>query len=430
MDIRAQVIALNEQRVRVVNELRNELDATAGRERTAEESVKLERIDADIARIDAQIAEFVARETREQEAGALREQALSLFGEATVSRAEVNADTYLREWAQGQHGNQLVVDIRGAQREREMLRHGADAAEIRAIAWDTGSAASLVPTTLARTLYEYMEASNALFRGPTTKVFTAAGEAMNFPKLGAHAIATQVSGQGTTLAGTDPTFARMTLDAYRYGELVKVANDVLKDSGIDIASFLGRDMGRALGRVTATDFAVGSGSGKPNGLMTAIVGAGTIATGGSLITVAADINKLIDLQYSVADEYRSAPSCGWVMKDSTAGTLRKVRDGAGGTIGAFLWEPSLTNGLVNGTPDRFFGKPVYTDSNIAAAGSNNKVVAFGDLSAFYIRVAGQTTIERSDERYFDTDEVGFRAQVRVDSDLIDTAAVNALVQTV
>lgn len=429
MDIRAQVIALNEQRVRVVNELRNELDATAGRERTTEETAKIERIDADIARIDSEIREFVARETREQEAGTLREQALSLFGAEQVTRAEVNADTYLRQWAQGEHGNSITVDLRGAQREKEMLRAGATAEE-RALAWDTGSAASLVPTTLARTLYEYMEASNALFRGPTTKVFTAAGETMHFPKLGAHAIATQVSGQGTTLAGTDPTFARMVLDAYRYGELVKVANDVLKDSGIDVAGFLGRDIGRALGRKTATDFATGTGSGQPNGLMTAIVGSGTIATGGSLITVAADITKLYDLQYSVNDEYRSADSCGWLMKDSTAGTLRKVRDGAGGTIGAFLWEPSLTNGLVNGQPDRLFGKPVYIDSNIAAAGSNNKVVAFGDLSAFYIRVAGQTQIERSDERYFDTDEVGFRGQIRVDSDLIDATAINALVQTV
>ena len=239
-----------------------------------------------------------------------------MFGEPAVQRAEMSADMFLRQWATGKvasgfEGNALEVNIRGAQKERELLRQGASADEIRALAWDTGSSASLVPTTLARTLYEYMEAANGLLRAPTTKLYTNAGETMVFPRLGAHAIATQVSGQGTTLAGTDPTFAKMTLDAFKYGELVKVSSEVLSDSGIDIASFLGRDMGRALGRLTATAYVTGSGSGAPNGLVTAIVGSGTIATGGSLITPT--VEKLIDLQYSVVDEYRGA-SAAWLMR--------------------------------------------------------------------------------------------------------------------
>ena len=429
MDIRAHVIALNEDRARVVSELRAELDATAGRERNQEETAKIARLDARIDELDAEVREFVRRETREQEADQLRAQSMSVFGEAAVKRAELTADQYLRSWATGEQGRTpLTVDMRSAQRERELLRQGVSADEVRALAWDTGSSASLVPTTLARTLYEYMEASNSLLRAPTTKIYTDSGETMQFPRLGAHSIGTQVSGQGTTLAGTDATFAKMTLDAFKYGELVKVANEVLSDSGIDIASFLGRDLGRALGRITGTAYATGSGSGAPNGLMTAIVGSGTIVTGGSLITPT--VEKLIDLQYSVNDMYRSGGSAGWVMKDSTAGVLRKLRDGAGGTVGAFLWEPSLTSGLVNGTPDRLFGHPVYIDSNIAAAGSGAKTIAFGDLSALYIRIVGNPTIERDDSVGFATDEAYFRAKIRTDSDLIDTSAVNAIVQVV
>jgi HK97 family phage major capsid protein len=162
--------------------------------------------------------------------------------------------------------------------------------------------------------------------------------------------------------------------------------------------------------------------------MTAIVGSGTIATGGSLITPT--VEKLIDLQYSVNDEYRSSPDAAWLMNDSTAGTLRKLRDGAGGTIGAFLWQPSLTNGIINGQPDRLLDKPVYTDPNVAAAGSNNKTVAFGDMSAYYVRTVGNPVIERDDSRYFDTDEIGFRGKWRVDGDLLDTTAVNVLKQSV
>lgn len=429
MDIRSHVIALNEDRARVVSELRAELDATAGRERNQEETAKIARLDARIDEIDAEVRDAVRREQREREADQLREQTMGVFGEAAVQHAERTADQYLRAFAtRGSDVNSIEINLRAAQRERELLRQGAGADEIRALAWDTGSSASLVPTTLSRTLYEYLEASNGLLRAPTTKLYTNSGETMQFPRVSAHSIGTQVSGQGTTLAGTDPTFAKMTLDAFKYGELVKVANEVLTDGGIDIASFLGRDLGRALGRITATAYATGSGSSAPNGLMTAIGGSGTIVTGGSLITPT--VEKLIDLMYSVNDEYRSGGSAGWVMKDSTAGTLRKLRDGAGGTVGAFLWEPSLTSGLVNGTPDRLFGFPVYTDSNIAAQGSAAKSIAFGDLSSFYIRIVGNPTVERDDSVGFATDEAWFRAKIRTDSDLIDTTAMNLIYQVV
>jgi HK97 family phage major capsid protein len=428
MDIRSHVVALNEQRARVVSELRAELDATAGRERNQEETTKIQRLDARIDELDAEVREFVTRETREQEAAVLREQTMSVFGEATTVRAELTADQMLRNWAQTRGAGAMEINIRGAQREREMLRQGASVDEIRALAWDTGSSASLVPTTLARTLYEYMEASNGLLRAPTTKLTTASGENLDFPRLGAHAIATQVIAQGSAVSGTDPTFAKMTLGAFKYGQLVYVANEVLADSAIDIASFLGRDMGRALGRVTATDYVTGGGSTAPEGLMTAIVGAGTIATGGSLITPT--VEKLIDLQYSVNDEYRNGGSAGWLMRDSTAGTLRKLRDGAGGTIGAFLWEPSLTNGVIGGAPDRLLGHPVYTDSNVAAQGSNAKAVAFGDFSAFYIRMVGNPTVERDDSVKFAEDQAAFRIKLRTDSGLIDTTAFNALKMSV
>jgi hypothetical protein len=68
MDIRARVEALNAERLNVVEQLRAELDATAGRERSVEEQTKIDRMDARIDEIDAEVREFVARETREREA--------------------------------------------------------------------------------------------------------------------------------------------------------------------------------------------------------------------------------------------------------------------------------------------------------------------------------------------------------------------------
>jgi HK97 family phage major capsid protein len=430
VDIRAHVITLNETRTRVFNELKAVLDDTAGRERNEEEKAVIARLDARIDELDAEVREYVARATRENEAAELREAQARVFGEAPKASATAAVDELRAFIDASLRGDKvsMEIDLRGARRERELLRQGASAEELRVLAWDTGSSGSLVPTTLARTLYEYMEASNGIWMAPTTRINTTSGEQLEFPRLAAHAIGTQVSGQGTALGGTDPTFAKMTLNAFKYGQLVVVASEVVQDSGIDIASFLGRDLGRGLGRVIATDLVVGTGTNEPNGIMTAIVGSGTIATGGSLITPT--VEKLIDLQYSVNDSYRSDPSCAWLMNDSTAGTIRKLRDGAGGTIGAFLWEPSLTSGIINGTPDRLLGKPVYVDSNVAAAGSNAKTVAFGAMNAYYVRSVGNPVLESDNSRYFDTDQIGYRVKTRVDGDLIDTAAVNVIKQSV
>jgi HK97 family phage major capsid protein len=437
VDIRSHVVALNEKRARAWEAQKAVLEATTGRDRSAEEVQTLVRMDEELDALDSEIREFVGRETREQEAAKLREAQSSIFGEPTAKIDTRGVDdmlTFLRSGGRlggvvdASGARFLEVDIRGAARELDIVRRGGGAAELRALAWDTGSVASAVPTTLARTLYEYMEASNALLRMGTTKLTTASGEIIQFPRNAAHAIATQVSGQGTTLAGTDPTFDKFELSAFKYGELVKVANEVLTDSGVDIASFLGRDMGRALGRITATAFVTGSGSGQPNGVMTALVGSGTIATGGTLITPT--VEKLIDLQYSVNDEYRESPACAWLMKDSTAGTLRKLRDGAGGTVGAFIWEPSLTSGIINGTPDRLLGRPVFVDSNVAAQGSNAKIIAFGDFSAVYIRTVGNAIVERDSSPGFATDETWFRAKTRVDSEVADLTALNVMKQSV
>jgi HK97 family phage major capsid protein len=151
-----------------------------------------------------------------------------------------------------------------------------------------------------------------------------------------------------------------------------------------------------------------------------------VKTGGSLI--APTVEKFIDLQYSINDQARQNAS--WLMHDTTAGSIRKLRDGAGGTVGAFLWEPSLTAGLQTGQPDRFLGAPVYTDTNCAQAGSNAILATFGDFSEYVIRTVGNPVIDSSSERYFDTDEVGFRGRWRVGGNHRQPGYLNTLVQNV
>lgn len=434
MDINARVKELDTEFLRTWEEGKELLDEVPrqGEEFSAEQEEKWQRMNAAMNDNRSERERLMTANQRAAEAAQIREAELSDFGEARVQHAVVQEAEAIRSWltkvAEKQPVTDFIVPVQRAQHESMLIRGGLDASEARALAWDTGSVASAVPVTTSRTLYQYLEASIAMFRMPTSRLMTTTGEQMKFPKLGAHAIATQVSGQGTTLAGTDPTFLSMVLDAYKYGELVIIANEVLQDTVINITDFVFKDVGRALGRKIDADLVAGSGSGAPNGLMTALVGSGTIATGGSLITPTYE--KLVDLVYSVNDEYRNGGSAAFLMNDTTAGTLRKLRDGAGGTVGAVLWEPSYQTGIQATTPDRLLGYPVYTDPNVASQASNNKIVAYGDMSAYYVRTVGDVAIESDASRYFDTDQTGVRGKWRVDGDLIDTTAANAMKQNV
>lgn len=426
-----QIDALQKERMKAWHEQKAILDSLdASKPVDGETRQSLERLDEVIDNVDATVKAIVDREKREQEAGALYEQDIKVFGEQRVDTARKQEQDTVRAWLKlpADERGDLEINIDAAAKERRMLRAGASPEEIRnAVTWDTGSMASAVPTDMARTLYEYMEASIAAFRIGAQQINTAGGQSIEFPQLASHGVATQVAGQGTALAGTDPTFNKLTLGANKYGQLVVVANEVLTDAAFDVASFLGQNIGRALGRLVDGHLIGGTGSITHgivgSGVSPTAAGLGSVNTGGTVSsTVGLDPTWLISAVHGINDEYRSSGAA-WLFRDSTAADVRKIRDGAGGTEGAFLWEPSRTNGLVNGQPDTLLGFPMYTDPNIASIASNNIIGAFGDFSTYYLRRVGNVQIDRSTERYFDTDQTGFRGKWRGDGGYVDTNGV-------
>lgn len=440
-NLHEHVRALNETRLRVWNEAKGFLDDCQtrhpGEEMSAEERAQWDRYNERIDNLDAEVRSFVERESREAATAEVREANAAVFGEARVAEANTNVLDDFGKFVRGESRGNAVsdtgkpayhVDLRAGRALVEAHRAGASQGELRTLLWDTGSVASAVPTDLAPTLYEHMTASIAVMRMPTTKLFTDGGNPLDFPKVNAHGIGTQVIAQGTAIGGTDPTFAKMSLGAYKYGQLLQLANETIQDAGVDILGFVASNVSRAVGEVVGVDLAVGSGSGEPLGVMESVTGAGTIATGGSLIDPTYE--KLVDLVYSVNGNYRARPSTAFLMRDLTAANIRKLRDGAGGTVGAVLWQPSLTQGIQGAEPDRLLGHAVWTDPNVASLASNAKVIAFGDFSAYYIRVADGFTLERSDDYAFNTDLVTFRGKTRIDADIIDTNAINIMKRSV
>lgn len=443
MSVENEVREINTRRQNTWERGKEILDRAASEKRdlTHEEHSNWEKLNDDISRMDKTRDALVASDRAQTELETVNDELRRISTpdeRADLDRREKQQAEDLRSFFRSEIRtkgvNSLDIDLTLPARVYDMQRNGVPLAELRVLQTDAGaSGGSLtVPTTVANSIYAYMTASVAMRRMGCTIITTDSGNAMNFPKVATHGIGTQVASQTTAFAGSDPVVAQMTLNAFDFGQLTAVSNDMLEDTGVDVLSFVARQIGRAIGQVTATGYVTGSGSSTIQGIQGAITsgsGAGTISSGGSLFGLPAgqELEKLIDVQYNIADSYRINGSA-WLMRDLTGARVRKIRDGAGGTAGQFVWQPSPTVGAIGGQPDTFLGAPVYFDPNVASMASSAKIVYYGDWSAYYIRDTRNFRLERSDDLYFDKNQVAFRGLLRTDGDLIDNFALTCLNQ--
>jgi HK97 family phage major capsid protein len=387
------VEALFTERRHAVEEMQALLADTDGRDLSGEETQKMERLDAAIDGLDSRINSIIDRVERDKKADEARAkfEALRPTAAPAVETASGDADT-LRALAKG--------EIRGA--------------EFRALYAGGAAGASVVPTSFYSTLVEYFtENSGILAMGPTV-LNTDSGENLQIPKQTTYSTASLVS-ETSAISASEPSFGRVTLGAYKFAHLIQVSSELLSDSGVDIIDFLARQSGVALANGAGAYFATGSGSGQPAGIAT---GATSVAAAGSAAITADDI---IDLYHSPATAYRANGA--FLMKDSTLKAVRKLKEG--GSSGQYLWQP----GLAAGQPDTLLGRPVYTDPNIAAIGTGNRIVVFGDPRAFFVRIAGGVQVSRSDDYAFNTDLVTWRFVLRADSAVVDANGLYVLRNT-
>ena len=376
------------------------------RELDGEEQAQLDRIWSDIDAKDVQIKDITARAQSERETDIAREAYADLV--RPVEAPVVDAvDAFLRGQTSARY---LDIDIRKAAAEKRAIRAGAGVKELRDLSTTAAAGGNTIPTSFERTLYDFLETVSGV-RQIAQVITTTGGENLDLPKVASHGTAAIV-GEGTALAEADPSFAKVTLGAWKFGQLLQMSAELLQDSGVDIVGFAAADMGRALGRATGAAYATGTGSNQPQGVMTSI---GTGVTGGTGVAGVPTIANLTDLVYSLGDPgYRANAS--FLMRDATAGKIRNLVN----TSGDFLWQPSVQAGQ----PDRLLGFPVVTDPNIAATAVNANSVAFGDFQAgFVIRDAGSIRIDRSDDFAFSADLATWRAVLRTDSDLRDANAI-------
>lgn len=220
-------------------------------------------------------------------------------------------------------------------------------------------------------------------------------------------------GESDAYAETDPTFDNKTLSARKLTCLVKIPEELLADSAIDLEDEVLQSFQVAVAQAEEAAYLVGAGSGsdQPTGVVAGSSLGKTAAATGAVTT-----DELIDLFYALAAQYRNRAV--FFLHDTTAAAIRKLK----GSDGQYIWIPGL-----GAQPDMLLGRPVYTNSNIASMAASAKAVIFGDMSYYRIQDRPGIYVQRLAELYAGNGQVGFRLYKRTDGVLTVAAAVKHLV---
>lgn len=289
--------------------------------------------------------------------------------------------------------------------------------EQRALSVGTTTAGgNSVPNEVMRAFYEVRKWYGRV-REEAQVIQTETGATLPWPTVTDTANTGRVLAEATAATTTtDPTFGVVNLLAHKFSsDAVLVSWELLQDSFIDLSSYLGMALARRIGRIQNTKFTVGAGTTEPMGLQTA-AGVGKTAAA----TTGFTLDEVIDLIHAVDPAYRNLPGTGFMLHDTIAAYLRKMKDGNG----RYQWEMSTQLGQ----PDRLFGYPVSINNDMDSALTTlKKLLLFGNFKlAFIVRDAGAVRIVRSDEKYILEHQVMFEASQRSDSNLVDSTAVKRL----
>lgn len=228
----------------------------------------------------------------------------------------------------------------------------------------------------------------------------------------------ELLGENTEASEEDVTFGSAVLGAKKLSsKIIRVSNELLQDSGVDIEAYLAKRIGQRIGRGEAKYLIQGTGAGtpvQPKGLAASVTG--TVNTGNAASFAWQEMNTL---KHSIDPAYRGGPKYRWAFNDTTLQFIEEMVDGQKRP----LWLPDI----IGGTPATVMGIPYVIDQAIDTIGAGKKFMFLGDFDRFIVRRVTYMTLKRLVERYAEYDQTAFLAFHRFDCVLEDTAAIKALV---
>ena len=211
--------------------------------------------------------------------------------------------------------------------------------------------------------------------------------------------------EGATLTASQPSFARVVLDAKKLTALTEMTNEMLADSIISMQAFVDDVFPEALGFEEDYAFLTGSGVGQPLGVFNA---AATITVTKEVGQAASTIvwENIVKMYSRMLPQ--SLNRGVWIVAPNTFSELATMALSVG-TGGSAIW---LTNGVA-GPPMSILGRPVIVSEKAAALGTIHDI-NFIDFGFYLIGDRQAMTAASSEHVAFTRDSTVFRIIERLD----------------
>ncbi|HDR2353279.1 TPA: phage major capsid protein [Enterobacter roggenkampii] len=274
-----------------------------------------------------------------------------------------------------------------------------------------------VPVTMMNQIIESMKSYGGI-ANIAQVMYTSDGREIDWPTSDGTAEEGELIGENAAATEQDTEFGSIAVGAKKLSsKIIRVSNELLQDSAINMESFLAGRIAERIGRTEARLIVQGTGAGtplQPKGLVTSVTG--TVATKSGSAFTWQEMNKL---KHAVDPAYRRGPKFRWAFNDNTLELIEEMVDAQGRP----LWLPAVAGG----SPATVLQVPYEIDQAIPDLGAGKKFIFCGDFNRFLIRRVRYMALKRLVERYAEYDQVGFLAFYRFDTLLEDTAAIKALV---
>jgi HK97 family phage major capsid protein len=310
-----------------------------------------------------------------------------------------------------QHGPRSSPEYRASY--DKYLRRGAsalDQSERRALAadGDPGGGYLVPPEQTAAAVIKFVD-DNLPIRQLATKLELTGAQSMGVPSIDTDVDDADWTTELTT--GTDDAglkFGKRELQPWPVVKRTRVSRKLLNraKNAEEIVN------GRLAFKLLLTfekAYLTGNSSHRPLGVFTAsasgISTARDVSTGNTTTSIGAD--GLINALYSLKEGYLRSPSLRWIFHRDAVKQTRLLKDGSG----QYVWQP----GLGAGQPDTILGVPVMMSEYAPNTFTTGLYVGLiGDLSYYYIADAAGYGIQRLNELYAETSQVGFIARMESD----------------
>jgi HK97 family phage major capsid protein len=303
---------------------------------------------------------------------------------------------------------------------RSVLQKGFQQVEQRAQTAGTNSGGGFtVPVEVQSFLTRAMKAWGPMYdEDICTVMTTASGASMPLPFTDDTAKVAAAQTEGATLTddgSEDVVFSRPQLDAFSAStEWLRVSFELTQDSLFNMEQLLGELLGERLGRRANLWLTTGTGTGQPNGIITASTLGKTAASATAFTS-----DEIMDLLHSVDPAYRRSPKARFMMHDNILLAARKLKDGQGN----YLWQ---MGDVKTATPGTLLGYPYSVNQDMAGTqAAAARIMAFGDFSRYFVRKVGEPLIGAIQDKDF-WPGFGIAGYIRLDGELVDTASVKYL----